>query len=128
MEFSSRCNNAYREPTKRCENCGHPALHQARRDDFIIELCCDCMEKLSGDACVGHEIAGSESENGGKQIHIMTVTEEEINIIWNRISCMLHGICVPDCCQGSGSYGCCMLCDPGLSCEERCEGFAEKLP
>jgi len=89
----------------------------------VEEICCDCMEELTGEACLGHELASPES-GIGEQINIMTLDDEQISSVWNRISCVLHGLCVPPCMAESGSYGCCMMCDHEfVACPERCQGY-----
>jgi len=105
MEFFSRFLNPYRPPRLSCNTCGRPALHLAKRDSFREDLCCDCYEKVSGEVCLGHELASPESSGKGERINIMSLDDEQIETIWNRISCVLHGLCVPSCMQERGLYG-----------------------
>jgi hypothetical protein len=52
----------------------------------------------------------------------MILNDEQIEEIWNRISCALHHLCVPSCMVDSASYGCCRLCQHEfLSCPEKCQ-------
>lgn len=122
MEFLNRYYNPFRAPTQRCSLCGRPALHQGRRDGFTAEFCCNCVENLTGEVCLGHPVAGAEDEITPVKIHILTVSDEQIDLIWQRISCSIHGVCTPPCQKESGTYGCCHLCDQEYAaCPERCE-------
>lgn len=124
MEFYSRFINPYRAPREKCERCGRPALHQGRRDDMRQELCCDCFEAISGETCLGHELATPEGSGKDERINIMCLSDEQIETVWTRISCVLHGLCVPSCMRESGAYGCCLMCDHEFeACPERCPGF-----
>jgi len=119
MEFLTRCYNPYRPPTKLCVRCGLPALHQCRRDSFVEELCCSCIEQITGEACMGHEVAGGQGTE--TRIHILSVNDEQMTEIFNIAACSLHGMCIPPCLQDSGAYGCCRFCDPEIPCSDRCE-------
>ena len=122
MEFLSRYFNPFRPPTRCCSMCGRPSLHQMRREGIIEELCCNCYEAVSDEVCLGHAVAGSETEDAGGRIHILTVDADQMARIWNVVSCSIHGVCVPHCLQESGGYGCCRLCgDEAVACPERCQ-------
>jgi hypothetical protein len=116
VKFVKRFYNPYRKPEYRCSECGRVAMHQARRGKMAKDLCCKCSEQITGEACEGHELAGSAS--------MMTVTDDQISEIWRRMSCTLHGLCTPRCMEEENAFGCCMLCDAdSMSCIDRCTGW-----
>jgi hypothetical protein len=116
VKFVKRFYNPYRKLKYRCAECGRPAMHQMRRGKMAKEFCCRCSEQITGEACEGHELAGS--------ISVMTVTDDQISEIWRKMSCTIHGLCTPRCLEEENAFGCCMLCGAdSMSCIDRCTGW-----
>jgi len=85
------------------------------------ELCCACVEELTGVPCEGHILAGTE---GTREINIMLVTEDQISEVWRRLSCKFNGLCTPKCLEEQNVFGCCVLCgEEAVSCPDRCTGW-----